>query len=153
MIEYRALTGQTEQAEPWSPGPLHGTVWAIRRSDRQPVVVHVTKNEEVEYTPPPTPKPRYPREVVEKAHDIRRRYVTNDAFLKRYRPPTGPRPTKAEVDAAQFIVDHEKEQDEIEKLYRAHHVASTPVAIKRVLELAGIELPKKTRARKGQTDE
>lgn len=151
-MRYRALSGLDEEGEVWSPGPLHGTVWVLRHPDGEPVVVHVAKGAQVEYEMPPRPGNRYPPDVVEKAEEIRRRYVSHDPVLKRYRPPTGTRPTKAEADAAQFIVDHEKAQDEAEKLYREHHVASTPVAIKRVLELAGIELPKKTRARKGQTD-
>lgn len=152
-MRYRTLGGHEDEGEVWSPGPLHGTVWVLRHPDNHPVVVHVTKGVQVEYEMPPRPGNRYPRDVVEKAEDIRRRYVSHDPARRRYGAPLGPKPSKAEVDAAQFIVDHEKAQDEAEKLYREHHVASTPVAVKRVLELAGIELPKKTRARKGQTDE
>ena len=152
-MQYRSLSGRDEEGEVWSAGPLHGTVWVLRHPDRRPAVVHVAKGAEVEYTPPPPPGPKYPREVVEKAEDIRRRYVSHDPFLKRYRPPAGPKPTEAEVQAAQYIIDQEKAREEAEKTYRAHHVAATPIATKRLLDLAGIELPKKTRARKGETDE
>ncbi|AEV52004.1 hypothetical protein [Rhodococcus phage REQ1] len=152
-MEYVALSGHMEEGEAWSPGPLHGTVWVLRHPDRHPVVVHVTKGTEVEYEIPAPPAKRYPKEVLEKADDIRRRYLAHDPALRRYRKATGPRPSKAEVDAAQHIVDHEKAQDEAEALFRAHHTASTPVAVTRLLALAGIELPKKTRTRRGQTDE
>lgn len=148
-MQYTALDGTRTDGEVWAAGPLFGTVWVLRIPDSRPAVVHLAKKQEVEYTAPAPPSPRLDPAVLEKANDIRRRNVSHDPFLKRYRPPVGKKPTKAEVDAAQYVFDYEKARIDAEKLFRDHHTASTPVAAKRILEEAGIELPKRTTRRSG----
>lgn len=138
-MQFTDLAGRPAEGEVWSAGPLFGSAWVLV-GDRA-VVVHIAKRVQLEYEIPARPAPPLAREAVEKALEIRRRAVTWR------RLPVSQRPSQAEIDAAQYVTDYEKARLAAEKLYREHHTASTPVATKRLLELSGIELPKRTRGK------
>lgn len=138
MFEYTDLQGQGRQGEVWSPGPLYNTIWVHRHPDRKPVVVHATKRIEIEYTPPTPPLPRVDRTVLERAEDIRRRATAHLPHLRKAtrRTELPPKPSEAEVQAAQVVADLERENQKAHTVYMEAHSAKVPLSDKRFQQLA-----------------
>ena len=142
MLSYKALNGQEERGEVWSPGPLYNTIWVLRHPDRQPVVVHATKRIEVEYSAPPPPRPLLDPVALEKALDIRHRHVMMQPHLIKARARSGremvlfDRPTDAEVAAAQYVYDWYKHNVDASLVYREGHNATVPLSDKRFQTIA-----------------
>jgi hypothetical protein len=174
-MKYESLGGHQLECEPWSPGPLSGTIWALR-PDGTPVVVSLgpvanPQPREVAYETP-APPPRKPSKTMLKiAHDVLYRdwrtsaVVAKDWYGRKYlakESDTGlARPTRDQVAAAHQVIDLDNLYRQRIKLYRDGRGGNDAVSAARLwkwwIETPGVyrevvdlwkALPKKKKPRK-----
>lgn len=141
-MKYTSVQGDTRYAEPWSAGPLYGTLWALT-PEGVPVVIHATKRLQIEYEPPAPPGPRVTREMLAVSDDIMRRKrltdLKKDWYGRKQLRNLGIRdvepPTEQQVEAARAITDLEVHNQRASRIYREAHTASTAIADKRIRDL------------------
>lgn len=143
-MEYQDLNGQRATAEPWSPGPLFGCIWALR-PDGSPVVIHATKALEIPYEPPARPKTDVNPPLLAVARDIMRRRrlagaaKSKDWYQQKYIVKPGDQlienPTDDQVAVARTLIAQDNHNERAHKVFREAHYASSAIAAKRLTEL------------------
>lgn len=143
-MQYQDLNGQRATAEPWSPGPLFGCLWALR-PDGSPVVIHATKKLEVPYEPPALPKTDVNPSLLAVAKDIMRRRrlagaaKSKDWYQQKYIVSPGDslieNPPDDQVAVARTLIAQDNHNERAHKVFREAHYASNPIAAKRLYDL------------------
>jgi hypothetical protein len=143
-MRYTDLQGQSAQAELWSPGPLFGTVWAIR-PDGVPVVIQATKAIQVPWELPALPSTDVDPRLLELAEDIMRRRrlsaaaKSKDWYQQKYIVKDGHKelapPTDDEVNVARTIIAQANHNKRAHLVFTAAHSASTAISAKRFYEI------------------
>jgi hypothetical protein len=146
---YESLAGPMLEAEPWSPGPLSGTIWALR-PDGTPLVIHLgpvstPKPIELVYDYPPPPIKRPPADLIRVARDVLFRewrtssFVARDWYGRKYLAKESDhglqKPTEGEVKAAHQILDLlQRHTDRRVPWYDGHYAKTMSVASDRVFK-------------------
>lgn len=143
-MQYQDLNGHQATAEPWSPGPLFGCLWALR-PDGSPVVIHATKKLEVPYEPAVRPKTDVTPQLLAVAKDIMRRRrlagaaKSKDWYQQKYIVSPGDKlienPTDDQVTVARTLIAQDNHNERAHKVFREAHYASNPIAAKRLYDL------------------
>jgi hypothetical protein len=146
-MQYQDLNGQVATAEPWSPGPMFGCIWALR-PDGSPVVIHATKKLEIApemYQQPARPKTDVNPQLLAVAKDIMRRRrlagaaKSKDWYQQKYIVSPGDalieNPTDDQVAVARTLIAQDNHNERAHKVFREAHYASNPIAAKRLFDL------------------
>lgn len=130
-MEYTNISGSVSTAEPWCPGPVYQSIWAL--DDGQPVVIDVRTSKQIIYRQP-DPVPTRPNPgAVERASDILRRHWLSDNADRYHKHVV--RPSEAEVSAAKYLMKWWETYLTTSAVYREAHTARTPLADKRFVAL------------------
>jgi hypothetical protein len=142
-LRYTDQYGKQQDAEPWCPGPLYQTVWALR-ADGSPVIINVRNWCQVDAETPPPPLKRLDRKLVSISAEVRHRKRLADLKKEWYGrkqlrqwgidASTIVEPTEDEVLAADTVEQIEVHNQKVGKIYREAHTASTPISDKRFHE-------------------
>lgn len=131
--------------EPWSNGPLFGTIWASSADGVWVVIKLAARGKEdeiVDYTPPEMGLDLPPQAYL-RAEDVMTRYwrcmVRGDSYLSSVHGRPEDReleaPTDAQVAAAREVLRQRDLHTEAERAYRQGHQATNAVGDAKLLEM------------------
>jgi hypothetical protein len=137
-MRYTDLDGKQQDAEPWSPGPVSQSVWALR-PDGSPVAISVRNMTQVDPELPAPPRARISRKLLAISDDVRRRKRLSDMKkewygrkqLRQQGITDVVAPTEEEVLAANTVAQIEVHNQKVGNIYREAHTATTAIAATR----------------------